>query len=153
MDIRSLIEQIETGHRRVASAIAALPDDALDEPASEDWTRKDVISHLAFWNRHSTAVIDALTSGREPYDADEAALTIDEVNARVLADHRGDSPATTRQAEADSYAALIARLEATDPADLFESDRFPWADGRPLVETIRDDTDRHYEEHLPQLRR
>jgi len=154
MDKRSLLARIHETHAALEAVVRSLDDAALEAPASgmEGWSRKDVVAHVAWWSDHSARVIEALRAGREPY-AREEQPGIDELNARILDDHRGDTPDAVRRSEADAFSRLVAAVEAASDEDLFTVARFAWI-GRdePLAETVEWDSTRHYPEHLAQLR-
>jgi hypothetical protein len=154
MDKRSLLARIHETHAVLDAAVRSLDDTALETPASgmEGWSRKDVVAHVAWWSDHSAQVIEALRAGREPYPRDEQP-GIDELNARILDDHRDDTPDAVRRSEADAFSRLVAAVEAASDEDLFTVARFAWI-GRdePLAEMVEWDSTRHYPDHLAQLR-
>jgi hypothetical protein len=150
MDKQQLIAALRTGHERLRAAIDALSEDELALPAQGEWTRRDLVAHVEWWERHAAHVVAALRAGRDPYPADEP-FDLDARNARVFEESRGRAAAEVRSGEAAAWADLLRVIEAADEADLFDPARFAWTGGEPLVEIIRGDTDRHWEEHLPHL--
>jgi hypothetical protein len=46
----------------------------------------------------------------------------------------------------------IRRVEALSDSDLTDPKRFPWLDGKPLLEWITSDSTNHEAEHLEQIR-
>jgi len=150
MDKLELLAMLRAGHDRLASSIAALSDDELALPAQDEWTRRDVVAHIEWWERHSTHVVKSLRGGRDPYPTDEP-FDLDARNAQVFEESRGRSAADVRAGEAAAWTELLRAIEAADDADLFEAGRYAWREGEPLVEMIHWDTDRHWAEHLPHL--
>ena len=142
---------LRTGHDRLASSIAALSDDELALPAQGEWTRRDVVAHVEWWERHSTGVIAAANEGRDPFRRDEP-FDLDARNEQVFRENLGRSAADVRTGEAAAWIELLGAIETASEEDLFDPARFAWTGGDPLVEIIRGDTDRHWEEHLPYLR-
>jgi hypothetical protein len=151
MDKQELVAMLRTGHDRLASSIAALSDDELALPAQGEWTRRDVVAHIEWWERHSADHFAALRGGREPYPTDEP-FDLDARNEQVFRESRDRSAADVRSGEAAAWTDLLGAIEAAGEADLFDPARFAWTGGEPLVEIIRGDTDRHWAEHLPLLR-
>jgi hypothetical protein len=151
MDKLELVAMLRTGHDRLASSIAALSDDELALPAQGDWTRRDVVAHIEWWERHSTLVIAAAREGRDPFRRDEP-FDLDARNEQVFRENLGRSAADVRAGEAAAWEELLDALASVEAEDLFDPGRFAWSDGTPLVEIIRGDTDRHWGEHLPHLR-
>jgi hypothetical protein len=150
MDKHELVVMLRTDHDRLRSAIGALSDDELALPAQGAWTRRDLVAHIEWWERHSTNVIAAAHEGRDPFRRDEP-FDLDARNAQVFEENRGRSAADVRSGEAAAWTELLGAIEAASTADLFDPTRFAWTGGDPLVEIIRGDTDRHWTEHLPLL--
>jgi hypothetical protein len=151
MDRHELLATLHIGHAQLRATIDALSDDELAGPAQGDWTRRDVVAHIEWWERNSAHVVGSLRAGRDPYPTDEP-FDLDARNARTLEESRGRTADDVRSGEAAAWADLVATIEAAGEADLFEPGRFAWTGGEPLVETIHGDTDRHWAEHLPHLR-
>ena len=141
---------LRTDHDRLRAAIAALSDEELVPPAQGEWTRRDLVAHIEWWERHSTLVIAAAHEGRDPFRTDEP-FDLDARNAKVFEENRGRSAADVQSGEAAAWTELLAAIEAASEDDLFDPARFAWTGGEPLVEIIRNDTDRHWAEHLPLL--
>ncbi len=148
MDKSELMRTLIREHARLRAVIDRLSDDELALPAQGDWTRRDLVAHIEWWERHSANVVEALCAGREPYDR-AGAPDLDTQNAEILEESRERATADVRRGEADAWTLLIDVLDAAPEKALFEADHFPWTEGEPLVETIRWDTDRHWAEHLP----
>ncbi len=148
MNKTQLLATLRVEHGRLRAVIDGLSDQELALPAQGDWTRRDLVAHIEWWERHSARVVEALCAGREPY-AREGTFDLDAQNAEVLAESRGRTAADVRRGEADAWTLLLQVLEAASEADLVEADRFPWTEGEALIETVRWDTDRHWAEHLP----
>jgi hypothetical protein len=151
MDKQELIAILVAGHDRFATVIGALSDEELALPAQGKWTRRDLVAHIEWWERHSTMVIAAAHEGRDPFRRD-VPFDLDARNEQVFRENLGRSAADVRTGEAAAWDELLAALASVDVEDLFDPARFAWSDGTPLVEIIRGDTDRHWEEHLPYLR-
>ncbi len=153
MDKSELIRTMREAHERMSWTIERLPDERLLEPATDEWTGKDVIAHMAWWHDHSARVIESLRAGREPYDRSEQANATDALNDTTHREHLADPPEITRRAFDESFARLLAALGPVTDEELFASDRWPWLDGEALVETILWDTSRHYDAHRESLDR
>jgi hypothetical protein len=150
MDKHRLMAALRDSHDQLRAAIDALSDRELALPAQGEWTRRDVVAHIEWWERHCTHVIAALRTGRDPYPSDEP-FDLDARNAQVFEESRGRSASDARSGEAAAWADLFGAIEASGEADLFEPGRFAWTEDQPLVEIIHGNTDRHWAEHLPQL--
>ena len=148
MDRDELLRVITTAHSELAVLVDRISDDRLRGHAMDDWTGKDVLAHLAWWQDHSAHVTEALRAGRTPDDDDDPLSTTDEVNERVYREHLDDPPNVTRHAFTQSFERLLAAIEPLTTDELFSTDLWPWLDGAPLAEMLQWDTSRHYEAHI-----
>jgi hypothetical protein len=153
MDKSELIRTIQDAHQRMADSIAQISDERLLEPATDDWTGKDLLAHMAWWHDHSAFVIECLRAGRQPYDGADPANATDARNEQTHREHLADPPGVTRRAFNESFDRLLAALEPVSDEELFAADRFPWLEGEPLAEMILWDSSRHYDAHRDSLDR
>jgi hypothetical protein len=152
MDRTELLAAMRDTHAPLEAAAAALSDAALlaPSPGMEGWTRKDVLAHVEWWNRHSTAVLEGVRSSVDPYPGDDEPWDPDAWNDRILTENRDRTPDDVRRGEAASFEGLIAAVEGATDEELFTPDPWPWLDGT-VAETVEDDSTRHYPEHVPHL--
>jgi hypothetical protein len=153
MDRSELKRTVLDGHQRTAALIGRIPNERLGQPATDTWTGKDVVAHLAWWHDHSARVIESLRAGRQPYDRADPANTTDSLNDQAHGEHLDDPPDLTRLAFSDSFGRLLAALEPCTDEELFAVDHWPWLEGEALAETILWDTARHYDAHFEHLER
>lgn len=154
MDKTELLAAIRATHAALEAAATALDDEALLAPAPglDGWTRKDVLAHVEWCNRHAADVVEGVRSGVDPYPGsdNEQPWDVDADNARVLEENRDRTAADIRHGEAASFVRLLAAVEgATDDA-LFGQDPQPWLAGT-LATTVEGDSTHHYPEHVPHL--
>ena len=153
MDKSELIRTVRAAHEHIAAVIAQVPDERLLDPATDDWTGKDVIAHMAWWHGHSALVIEHLRAGQQPYDRTDPANATDARNERTHREHLDDPLELVRQAFSESFGRLLVALEPCTDEELLALDRWPWLEGEALTETILWDTSRHYDDHREQLER
>ena len=152
MDKMTLLAAIRETHAALAAAIEKLDEKALagDVADMPGWTRKDVIAHVEWWNRHSVEVILGSRSGVDPYPGGDEPWDADAWNARILSEHRHRAAADVIRGEADSFADLVAAVESATDQELFTEDPHPWLDGT-VAETVIEDSSNHYPEHVAHL--
>ncbi len=153
VDKQELIRSMRDAHQGMVEAMERVPDERLVEPAMGSWTGKDLLAHMAWWHDHSAGVIEALRSGRKPYDEGDQANTTDAINERTRRQHLDDPPQQTRRAFNESFTRLLEALEPVTDEELFAADRWPWLGGESLVETVLWDSSRHYDAHREHLER
>jgi hypothetical protein len=108
------------------------------------WSVKDALAHISAWERLCLRWIREGRREEGPFTQ----ASIDAFNDGIYEGHRvhtlGDVLAESRE----SYAALVAMVEAlTDDLDAPPA----WAPGRPLGEIISSNADEHYREHIGQI--
>ena len=150
--IQTLLTNMRAGRERLAAALARMDAARMVEPALYGlWSVKDLLAHLGFWEHHIVVAYRTLQRGDVPDPApDETSL--DAINARVFAEHRGRSLADVQREEGQAYQALLSLAETAPEDDLFDPHRFAWTQGHPLAELIGNNTYEHYDEHLEDLR-
>ena len=141
MDKNTLLRDIRAGHASIATALAALDDEALLDPAPgmEGWTRKDVVAHIEWWHEHTSNVIEGIRTGVDPYPGDDESWDTDAWNARILAENRERTAADVRAGEAASFTRLVGLVEGVTEDELFREDPQPWLDGT-LAQTVISDS-------------
>lgn len=146
-----LLLTITTAHDELEELLERISDDRLRDPAMDDWTGKDVLAHLAWWQDHSARLIEDLLANRQPNDKTHPGSTTDEINEYVFREHADDSPEETRVAFTQTLQRLLSAIEPLTDDDLFSSGRCAWLDGGALSEMLLWDTSRHYQQHCLNL--
>ena len=149
-----LLAQLQAGRTAWEALLAQVePAHWTDVGIEGDWSLKDVIVHIAFWEGRAVKRLQAVARGKTPtphpviknLDTDDAnAWIYDQNEHRPLAEVQAEEQAT--------YQELLATLESVSDSDLFTPGRFPWLDsGLALWETLPSNSYGHYEEHIPPL--
>jgi hypothetical protein len=112
-----------------------------------EWSVKDLIGHLGFWENYVVSLFNNLRAGKTPEPSPE----LDVINARVLSESRKQSLSEVRRQEKTAYQKVLALIKDASDRELFDPTHFPWTEGRPFENFISDNTYGHYEEHLPEL--
>jgi hypothetical protein len=151
VDKGELLRTITVAQSDIAGLIERISNVRLLEPVMDDWTAKDVLAHLAWWQDHSARLTADFSAKRQPDDMTHPGTTTDEINEHVHRQHLNDTPEVTRDAFAQSFQRLLAALEPLTDDDLFGLDRCSWLGGGALAEMIIGDTSRHYQQHWASL--
>jgi uncharacterized protein (TIGR03083 family) len=147
-DLTALIRATGT---RLELLLSQLSVEQINQPGAVGvWSVKDVLAHLAFWERYSVKMLRAIGRGETPeLEADDAT---ERSNASVVAQYYqrplSGVIADWQQARED----LIEQLEHLADEDLHDPDRFPWSGGRTLLERIAGNSYDHEQEHIDQIR-
>ncbi len=79
------IEQVETSWARLMHAIEGIPDDRMSElGVAGDWSVKDVLSHIAYWEGQAMGDVERALNG-EP-DPEKDGLDVEAINQNVHAE-------------------------------------------------------------------
>jgi uncharacterized protein (TIGR03083 family) len=147
-DVAALIRDTSVELERL---LAQLSVEQMNQPGAVGvWSVKDVLAHLAYWQRHAAAILAAIARGETPnLDGDDGT---ERNNASVVAQYYQRSLAATI---ADWQAAredLLDQLEPISDADLNDPERFAWSDDRTLLDRIAGNSYDHEQEHIEQIR-
>ncbi len=148
MDKAKLLNHLRTSHAALEQILAALSDQQKTRPGVEgDWSVKDVIAHLTFWQQW---VIDRLAEGAPGRPA--APLDVDALNAAIYARSRDRSLADVLAGWRRSHRDLLAQVEALSQSELTDPARYVWTGGRPVWEEIAEESYGHARDHMAALR-
>ena len=137
--------------------VAEVGEGRMEQPGPMgDWTFKDLVAHLLGWRERTIRRLEA-GPGPEPptpwpahLGVGDADSEVDEINNWIYERYRG-RPLADVLAEADaSYDRLAAAIAALPDEDLASPVRFPWMEGKSLVDG--DLFDHLHEEHEPSIR-
>ncbi len=149
MNKSELLEQIRTGRQRLDAALAQVDDDRWTTPElSGQWSIKDLLAHLGWWEDWIVDLYAALLRDEVPYARHLDQKAVDDLNAQALAKYRNQPLAEVRRQEEDAYRNLLAVVEKSPEEDLFDPKRFAWLQGERLAEWFANNSYGHYDEHL-----
>ena len=144
-----LLKRMHAGRQELYATLDRIPEELMDEIALYDnWTIKDFIAHIGWWEQTTADRIAAWRRGEEvpPITQD----MIEAMNAHFLTRYHDMPLYEVRAMEASAFAALEHQvIEATD-AEIFDPHRFPGRQSA-LLDLIAGDSYEHYAEHLPDV--
>jgi uncharacterized protein (TIGR03083 family) len=151
MSVAELTALIRATSTRMELLLSQLSVEQFNQPGAVGvWSVKDVLAHIAFWERYAVNILKAVARGKTPdLLADDST---ERSNASVVAQYYQRPLAAViadwQQARED----LLEQLEDLDDADLNDPDRFPWSAGRTLLDRIAGNSFDHEQEHIEQIR-
>ena len=138
--------------RRLRLAVASIPDDRRGDALFGGWTVREVLVHIACWDRELVRGLDQLLAGHRPAFLDEDE---DAFNERAVRAWR-EVPLQAVAAELGAaHESLMARLEALTEEQWGSSLAERWPDGAPITVaslfgyTYRGQT--HYDGHAAEI--
>ncbi len=112
-----------------------------------EWSVKDLIGHLGFWENRAVSLFELLKKGASP----EPFRDIDMLNDQALTEMRSLSLADVQLFEKAAYQKMLALLNNASDQELFDPDHFAWTAGQCFEGIVSDNSWGHYDEHLPEL--
>jgi hypothetical protein len=112
------IATLEEGYRAYTGLMANVGDEAMTSPATiggGDWSAKDLLGHLTWWEEIALATLEEWRSGRRPWIEEvfrSGGDAGDRVNAEDLDRKAPMTVADVRALAADVHGTLIAKLAA-----------------------------------------
>lgn len=151
-----LLFRIADSYAALTSTIDAMPPRELILPGvNSDWSARDELAHVAFWEERILVVLRAALAGEDPPHPPLVGNTekVDAMNAEVFAASRerriDDVLADAERTHTD----LIATVVALSDDAIFDPHRFAWMNGDPLGRALAADTYFHYPEHTWNIQR
>jgi hypothetical protein len=147
-----ITRQIKAAHANLVSAVADIPDDVMTtRPVIDWWTLKDMLGHIAMWQRVAITFIDEYQriGAPTPLGLDDAG--IDAYNKRGAAERRDYTLARVRAEFDASSRDLVAAVERLTDAQLNAPLAAPWDNGVTLERLIAWNSYEHVPEHIEQI--
>jgi hypothetical protein len=151
MNVAELTTLIRATSTRLELLIAQLSVAEINQPGAVGvWSVKDVLAHIAFWECYAVNTLRAVARGETPdLVADDET---ERNNASVVAQYYQRSLAAVISDWQQAREDLLEAIEDLEDADLNDPDRFPWSEGRSLLDRIAGNSFDHEQEHIEQIR-
>jgi hypothetical protein len=147
MTADELVTRVHAEHAALEQAIASLDDTAMCAPLVDGWSIKDVLAHLATWERRVMRAITAADRGEEiawPEPGFEMHET-DRLNERDFLSNRDRTLKDVRDAARASLDEYVRWITTFDD-DQLERER-PYLPGITLTRVIRGNGELHVAQH------
>jgi hypothetical protein len=152
----AVLEELETEHARWVAILDEIGPARMLTPGVEgDWTVKDVIAHVTYYERVVRDRLTASLAGREfvrPEYESPKGLSIDDRNAWIYARIRDLPLDEVLRESREVYPPILEAVHTLTEAELNDPQRFPWQVGSALWEWIEGDVYEHYRDHVANLR-
>lgn len=155
MDKQELLNRIRDAHDAIESEIAGLDERHMTDPGVlGDWSIKDILAHIAGWERLFLAAWQAQQRGDEVHwpEAGATLADVDRINERMHQENR-DRPLHDVLAERrHQYDEMVRAVTAMADDELNLPGRYEWMRGQALLPAVRANSDEHYLEHVDEIR-
>ena len=98
----------------------------------EDWSAKDVISHIVAWKARLADNLLAVSEGRPPTGTED----LDRQNAIFFEEHHHKTWDEVLRMASDASQRVLAQVELLGEQELVSCEVFPWQEERPLWRLI-----------------
>ena len=157
-----LIETLRAARADWEALIARVDAARLTEPGAEDaWSVKDVLAHVAAYERWTADQLAGLLRGETGMMASSALPDApsmdskddrDRRNEAIFEAHHRHSLARVRAEAREAFARLLELIGQLPEEALAERRRYRWTGGLALAQAIASDSYEHYAQHAPAIR-
>jgi len=155
MDKFQILAEMQASRAEFDALLAQLSEEQMrDVTLDGGRSVKDVLSHIAVWERRCVGWIEATIRGETP-ERPEPGVTweqMDDLNERDFLRTRDDTLQEARDDYRRSYQQLLSLVKSMPEEDFGESHRFSWWEGQPISMVIAANSFEHYREHEEQIR-
>jgi uncharacterized damage-inducible protein DinB len=151
MGAAQLRDLIRATNMRLDLLLSGLNVDQMNQPGAVGvWSVKDVIAHIAFWERYATGIVHAVLEGETPVlDAEDLTETR---NASVVAQYYQRPLGAVIAEWHAARGELLDALADISDEELNDPQRMAWSDGRTLLDRVAGNSYQHEQEHIDQIR-
>ena len=154
-DKAELLQCMQDGYTAFVTLLTPLSEEQMTTPgANGDWAVKDILVHLATWQRRMANRVEALSRNDEVNPNQPAINSDEEMNRFNDANFTANRSRSLNQVWSDfrsSYQDLLQSTRLLSENDLFNPHRYTWLEGSALWENIAGNSFAHYEEHTPMI--
>jgi hypothetical protein len=147
-----LLESIQTEWDALQLALDGISEQQmLLRGVVEDWSIKDVLAHITFWQVRLVTSMFKAEKGFKP-DTTGGGANVDRMNQQNYLDQKDRDFEAIWDDFESSYQQILMRLENWTEAMLFEPKHFAWMKGDPFARYVEGDSAEHYAEHAEHIR-
>lgn len=154
MTREEMLKLIDEQYAELLARLDGVSEDSFKRPVIEWWTLKDLLGHMAMWQRVAIQFIADYKRNGVPQSLGLTGdAAVDAYNKRGVAARR-DLPLARVRAELDAaHRDLVAAIQTLSDADLTRALPAPWGEGATLERLIAINSYQHDPEHLEQITR
>ena len=125
-----VIARYRADFARLRAGVMLLDAGQRDHPVVDGWTAKDVVAHIAAWDRELASGVWELLAGRRP---EFISYVEDEFNARVVGRSRDLSFNDALREAEQAHAALMGTLEQITDQQWTSASAYTWQNGLAMT--------------------
>ena len=145
MKKQQLLNKLEQAWESFKDSYAGLPDEQMLEPGvMEDWSVKDLLAHVSWWEEEALKHLPHILQGRQPARYSVVYGGIDAFNAQMTELKRGLTPSEVREQLDETHSRLVEYIQGVPEEQFTSETRFR--------HRLRLDTYSHYPIHTQAIR-
>ena len=144
LDKQTTLKKIQDGYNELLAAVKGLDEQQMSERFYGDWNIKDLLAHIAGWQRTMTEAMQRMARGEKPTPEGVDYSDADAWNTKFVAAMKPQS-GPTMIAELQQSFANYFRTASALPEDRF-------GEGKTINRLLEASGYGHYEEHLPAIK-
>lgn len=151
MNTIQLLAQMEQWRDLVEPQLVLVTAAELLQSEAGDWSLLDKLAHLAAWDAEAVLALARIKQGGKPRYLNISPVETDKLNAQWLVENRGRPVERVLGDFQGVWRQLVRQVRGFAPADLEDIKRFPWLQGKSLVDFVDEWVLQHEREHLHAL--
>lgn len=146
-----LLAQMEQWRNHVEPQLVLVTAAELLQSEAGDWSLLDKLAHLAAWDAEAVLALARVKQGGKPRYLNISPVETDKLNAQWMVENRGRPVERVLGDFQGVWRQLVRQVRGFAPADLEDTKRFPWLQGKSLVDFVDEWVLQHEREHLHAL--
>lgn len=151
MNTMQLLAQMEQWRDLVEPQLVLVTAAELLQTEAGDWSLLDKLAHLAAWDAEAVLALARVKQGGKPRYLNILPVETDKLNAQWMVENRGRPVERVLGDFQGVWRQLVRQVRGFAPADLEDTKRFPWLQGKSLVDFVDEWVLQHEREHLHAL--
>ena len=151
MNTMQLLAQMEQWREKIEPQLALLAADDLSHAAAGEWSLLDKLAHLAAWDAEAVLALARVKQGGKPRYLNISPVETDKLNAQWLVENRGRDAERVLGDFHGVWRQLVRQVRGFAPAELEDTKRYPWLQGKSLIDFVDEWVLQHEREHLHAL--
>lgn len=151
MNTMQLLAQMEQWRDLVEPQLVLVTAAELLQSEAGDWSLLDKVAHLAAWDAEAVLALARVKQGGKPRYLNISPVETENLNAQWLVENRGRPVERVLGDFQGVWRQLVRQVRGFAPADLEDTKRFPWLQGKSLVDFVDEWVLQHEREHLHAL--
>lgn len=151
MNTIQLLAQMEQWRDLVEPQLVLVTAAELLQSEAGDWSLLDKLAHLAAWDAEAVLALARVKQGGKPRYLNILPVETDKLNAQWMVENRGRPVERVLGDFQGVWRQLVRQVRGFAPADLEDTKRFPWLQGKSLVDFVDEWVLQHEREHLHAL--